>query len=96
MGRCLSHPTKSFPPGGGVLLFLIVAFLIYAYLEQRKRNHEVVFDTSRYNLARDRVVTLIPAREILIGQSPSCEGRRSAAGPSGRQAGSARAFAHPV
>lgn len=54
---------------GSILLLLLLAFLIYAWLEQRKRNDEVVLDASRHNIDRDRVVALIPKRKYLIDRA---------------------------
>lgn len=72
--KALKNGTLSLTPGqalsarmaGGFLLFLIVAFIIYAFFEQRKRNREVVVDTSRHNLSLDRVVTYIPKERYLL------------------------------
>lgn len=54
---------------GWFVLSLITALLIYTYLERRKRNYEVVYDTSKDNMARNRVVTYIPKEKYLLDRA---------------------------
>lgn len=51
---------------GSVFIFLAVAFLLYAWFEQRKRNEEVILDTGRHNLDRDMVVSFVPKKKYLV------------------------------